>query len=119
MSVVALAALPAGAVGTERLYLSGTGRDDTREWEFRIEQGRRSGEGWTTIPVPSQWELEGFGTYRYGRHDGSGGETGHYRVRFEVPPEWRDRRIRLVFGGVEARLWARSTGAGSPASPMT
>ena len=112
---VALAA-PMAAVETERIYLSGTGYGDTREWEFRIEDGRRADEGWTTIPVPSQWELEGFGTYRYGRHDGSGGETGHYRHRFEAPPEWRGRRVRLVFGGVMTDTEARLNGL--PVGPV-
>lgn len=107
---------PLAAVENERVYLSGTGYGDTREWEFRIEDGRRASEGWTTIPVPSQWELEGFGAYRYGRHDGSGGETGHYRHQFEAPPEWRGRRVRLVFGGVMTDTEARLNG--TPVGPV-
>src|SRR5690554_7751267 len=50
---------------TQRVYLSGTGNDDTVAWEFYCTDGRRSGE-WTTINVPSCWEQEGFGTYNYG-----------------------------------------------------
>ena len=49
-----LAALPRvslAAAETERLYLSGTGYGDTVEWEFRIEDGRRADEGWTTISM--------------------------------------------------------------------
>jgi len=50
----ALAAAPAfGGVGSERLYLSGTGYGDAVEWEFFCTEGRRSGV-WTAIPVPSQ-----------------------------------------------------------------
>jgi hypothetical protein len=50
----------------ERIYLSGKGLGDTVEWEFFCSEGRRSGS-WQTIRVPSQWELEGFGDYCYGR----------------------------------------------------
>ena len=59
--------LPVLAQQTEIIYLSGTDADNTVEWEFYCTDGRRSGE-WTTIPVPSNWELQGFGTYNYG-HD--------------------------------------------------
>ena len=50
---------------TETMYLSGTGSDNTVDWEFFVTDGRKSGE-WTTIPVPSNWEQFGFGTYNYG-----------------------------------------------------
>ncbi len=53
------------ATETERHYLSGSGLGDTVEWQFRISDGRRSGS-WSKIAVPSQWQLEGFGTYAYG-----------------------------------------------------
>ena len=47
-------------VETQTLYLSGTGSDDAVEWEFFCTAGAGSGE-WTTIPVPSCWECQGFG----------------------------------------------------------
>ncbi len=86
---------------TEVRYLSGTGADHRVEWEFHCDKGRNSGR-WTTIPVPSCWEQEGFGSYNYG-HDDFGtrlNEQGRYRHRFTVPEAWRDREIRLVFEGV-------------------
>ena len=52
-----LAAYPAPA--SEIQFLSGTGMDDTVEWEFRCSEGRNCGD-WTTIPVPSNWALQGF-----------------------------------------------------------
>jgi hypothetical protein len=52
---------------TEIVYLSGTDAANTVDWEFFCTDGRNSGE-WKTIPVPSNWELQGFGTYNYG-HD--------------------------------------------------
>ena len=50
---------------TERQYLSGTGLGSTVTWQFRVSEGRNSGR-WSKIEVPSQWELQGFGTYQYG-----------------------------------------------------
>ena len=62
-----LFAARAATVETEGLYLSGTGADNTVAWDFFCTGGRNSGF-WTAIPVPSCWELQGFGTYNYG-HD--------------------------------------------------
>jgi hypothetical protein len=83
---------------TETRYLSGTGKDDTVPWEFMVSAGRRAGE-WKTIPVPSNWELHGFGTYSYGQEKDKPFEEGHYRHHFDVPAAWRDRRLFLVFEG--------------------
>ena len=83
---------------TEYCYLPGTGKDDAVEWDFFCMGGRKSGE-WSKIPVPSQWELHGFGDYDYGmdkQHD----ETGKYRRMFSVLPQWKSKRIRIVFEGV-------------------
>jgi hypothetical protein len=40
---------------TKTIYLSGTGFDQTVEWEFYCSDGKKSG-AWTTIEVPSCWE---------------------------------------------------------------
>ena len=40
-------------------YLSGKGKDDPVKWEFYCTAGQNSGR-WTTIDVPSNWELQGF-----------------------------------------------------------
>ena len=84
---------------TERRYLSGRGPADAVPWEFTVTGGRRAGEA-TTIPVPSQWEQQGFGTYNYGQDQDKAAEHGLYRTRFPVPAEWRGRRIQIVFDGV-------------------
>lgn len=98
---------------TERLWLSGAGPGSAVAWEFRISAGRGAGR-WTTIGVPSQWELAGFGTFAYGFEEEGSHEEGHYRRRFEVPESWAERRIRLVFEGVmtdcEVRLNGRPAG---------
>lgn len=88
---------------TEIVYLSGTDAANTVDWEFYCTDGRNSGE-WATIPVPSNWELQGFGTYNYG-HDWRdenkklGKEHGLYRYEFEIPREWRGKTVKIVFDG--------------------
>jgi hypothetical protein len=98
---------------TERRYLSGHGPADAVPWDFQVTGGRRAGEK-TTIPVPSQWEQHGFGTYNYGQDDNRSSEHGLYRTRFHIPSEWQGRRINLVFDGsmtdTEATLNGRKVG---------
>jgi hypothetical protein len=106
---------PVRATETERLYLSGTGPHDAVEWEFSIDRGRRAGD-WTTIPVPSQWELQGFGEFAYGMDDEVRAEVGSYRTRFAVPGSLQGRRIDLVFEGAMTDVRATLNGklAGPP-----
>jgi beta-galactosidase/beta-glucuronidase len=94
-------------------YLSGKGYDDAVEWEFFCTEGRNSGK-WTTIQVPSCWELQGFGTYQYGisfygkaNPPGIASEQGKYKYRFQLPAEWEGRTIRIVFDGVMTDCEAR------------
>src|SRR5882724_8713078 len=82
---------------TERLYLSGKDRADAVSWEFRCSAGAKAAV-WTTIPVPSNWEMHGFGTLSYGSLTPS--EKGEYKHHFVVPSSWTGRRISLVFEGV-------------------
>lgn len=88
----------------ERIYLSGTGIDDTKTWEFRCMGGQNSG-AWKKIQVPCNWELQGFGDYTYGRWYTVRGarpsdEEGTYRHRFDVPKKWNGQRVLLWFDGV-------------------
>ena len=85
---------------TEIQFLSGTGSDKTVDWDFFCTEGRNSGK-WTKIPVPSNWELQGFGTYNYG-HDKDqerGKEMGLYKYEFQVPKEWKNKQVNIVFDG--------------------
>jgi len=84
---------------TEVLRLSGQGKDDPTPWEFFCTAGRNSGR-WTTIGVPSNWELQGFGTYNYGHDKNKGDEQGRYRRTFTVPQGWAEKRVFIVFDGV-------------------
>ncbi len=94
--------LPLGlyAQKTEVHYLSGTGCDHTVDWQFFCTGGRNSGK-WTTIPVPSNWELQGFGTYNYGNnnHVERGKEKGLYKYEFKVPDNWKNKQVDIVFEG--------------------
>ena len=102
---------------TEIQYLSGKGSDDAVKWEFFCTDGNNSGK-WTTIPVPSCWELQGFGTYQYGMSISGrnpaviASEQGRYKYKFKLPKEWEGRIIRIVFDGVmtdcEATINGRS-----------
>lgn len=83
---------------TEIKYLSGTGNDQTVNWEFQCTGGRNSGQ-WTTIPVPSHWEFHGFGKYTYGYEKEDPDEAGLYRHSFTVPAGWKNRRVLIVFDG--------------------
>jgi beta-galactosidase len=84
--------------------------------------------GWKEIPVPSNWEVQGFGTPFY-RNMGytikkdfprlmsepdekytafkERNPVGSYRRDFEIPNEWKDRRIFVTFNGVDCAffLW--------------
>ena len=95
------------------VYLSGTGSDDTIDWDFLCTGGRQSGY-WTTIPVPSNWEVQGFGSYNYGHDRPRSDEKGKYRHQFSIPEGWTDRRIRIVFEGsmtdTEVRINGQTAG---------
>jgi hypothetical protein len=88
---------------TQIVYLSGTDATHTVEWDFFCTDGRNSGK-WSKIPVPSNWELQGFGTYNYG-HDWRnkdkklGQEHGLYKHEFEVPSNWKGKTVNIVFDG--------------------
>src|SRR5450432_185512 len=77
----------ADAPQTQRQYLSGIDKDHTQAWQFFCDAGQNSGK-WTTIAVPSNWELQGFGIYGYGRVMPAGGWPrvhGIYKRTFTTP----------------------------------
>jgi hypothetical protein len=109
-------ATPAAAQETIRQYLSGRDAESPVAWEFFCSQGRNSGF-WTNIAVPSCWETQGFGAFRYGHEDKNFEPIEcHYRHRFAVPAEWRGRRVFLVFDGVmtDAAVKINGQEAGPP-----
>ena len=78
-------------------YLSGTDKDHTILWDFYCTAGRKSGE-WSKIPVPSNWELQGFGTYNYGHDKDKGTEQGRYKHEFTTGPNL-GKKVFIVFEG--------------------
>lgn len=99
-----LCATVTNAQNTKTLYLSGTGLGNTVTWDFYCSEGMNSGK-WSKIEVPSQWELQGFGEYTFGRFYLVKGakpsdETGLYRYKFKVPADWKDKQVSIVFEGV-------------------
>lgn len=88
---------------TEKQYLSGTGLGNTVTWDFYCSGGQNS-QKWSKIEVPSQWELQGFGEYTYGRWYKKPGvepskEIGTYKYAFKVPKNWNDKQISIIFEG--------------------
>ena len=79
-------------------YLSGTDKDHTVDWDFYCTKGSNSGK-WTTIPVPSCWELQGFGVYNYGREKNKSDEKGVYRYHFTADKNWKNQQVNIVFDG--------------------
>ena len=102
------------ATETEIQFLSGHGKDDAVPWKFFCTSGANSGY-WTNLPVPSQWDVKGFGTLNYHKDlTNAWTERGFYEHEFPVPPAWSGKRIFLVFDGVmtdtDAKLNGQSVG---------
>jgi beta-galactosidase len=72
--------------------------------------------GWDTLPVPSNWEIEGHGLRIYTnskypfKKDIPNAPTewnpvGSYRRTFEVPGDWDGRETYIVFDGVQSAFY--------------
>lgn len=100
--LVLLLASVGRAAETQIQYLSGLGKDDPVKWEFKSDKGQNAGK-WSTIGVPSNWELQGFGIYTYGRVKPTGGWPrvhGVYKRSFTTPATWRKKAVFIKFEGV-------------------
>ncbi|WP_425234530.1 glycoside hydrolase family 2 TIM barrel-domain containing protein [Ulvibacterium sp.] len=104
--------------GYKRVYLSGKDASETVNWDFKVTDGANSGV-WSKLPVPSNWELHGFGTYNYG-HDHRnenrklGKEHGLYQHKFQIPTQWKGKTIHIVFDGsmTDTKVTINSRSAG-------
>lgn len=80
--------------------------------------------GWDTIPVPSNWEIQGYGIPIYLNHPYEwttnpqppaiphvDNPTGSYITTFEIPPDWSDRKVILHFGAVKSAMYVWMNGA--------
>ncbi|MEK7780596.1 MAG: glycoside hydrolase family 2 TIM barrel-domain containing protein [Verrucomicrobiota bacterium] len=100
----------AAADETQRVYLSGHGKDDAVPWRFMCTTGALSGF-WTNIPVPSNWDVTGFGHLTYKKdYSNSITECGLYEKDFTAPKKWKDQRVFLVFEGAMTDTSAKLNG---------
>jgi len=92
---------------------------------------------WPTIPVPSHWELEGYGNPIYApahypkalntnkgqapRIDPDNNPVGSYRREFLLPTDWTGGEIFVRFGGVSSAfyLWVNGKKIGYSQGAMT
>ena len=94
--LMALSANSLRAQQTVIQYLSGTDKDHTVQWDFMCTKGRKSGK-WSTIAVPSCWEMQGFGSYNYSSDKVNPDEQGLYKHNFKVLPQQKGKKIFIVF----------------------
>ncbi len=99
---------------TEVQYLSGLDKDHTVQWDFFCTNGRNSGN-WSRIAVPSNWELQGFGSYLYGKTNMTVNEKGLYKYEFAVSTNWKRKKVYIIFEGsmtdTEVKINGKSAGA--------
>src|SRR4051794_23842564 len=96
------------------------------DWAFRLSERADApadfaapefdDSGWATLPVPSHWQLHGYGAPAYTNvlypfpvdppYVPDENPTGDYRRRFEVPADWEGRDAVLRFEGVDSCLCA-------------
>jgi hypothetical protein len=108
--LTALVPFTTTALDTERQYLSGRGKDDAVPWRFLCTTGALSGF-WTNLPVPSHWDMHGFGHLHYKKdYTNAMDEKGLYELDFTVPTNWSGRRVFVVFEGVMTDTSARLNG---------
>jgi beta-galactosidase len=90
---------------------------------------------WNDIPVPSNWQLHGYGTPHYVATGSPKGvrkknppnidpeynEVGSYRRTFTIPGEWQGRRTFIHFAGVKSAfyLWINGQRVGYSQGSMT
>ena len=97
------------------------------EWQFKIKSrpdqatwAELSADGWSSIAVPGNWTMQGFGQPHYTNvqmpfpneppHVPEENPTGIYRRTFTLPQDWPGRRIVLHFGGCEGMLYVYVNG---------
>ncbi|MES2329702.1 MAG: glycoside hydrolase family 2 TIM barrel-domain containing protein [Bacteroidota bacterium] len=76
---------------------------------------------WKTIPVPGNWELNGFGipiytniVYPFPKNppfiDHAFAPVGTYRRTFSIPAEWANKNVVLYFGSVTGAMYVYVNG---------
>jgi len=92
-------------------------------------------DAWSTIPVPSNWQLHGYGRpiyinqpYPFAPENPEPpnipdhyNPVGSYRTTFTVPSEWKGRQVFLHFAGVKSAfyIWVNGEAVGYSQGSMT
>jgi beta-galactosidase len=121
----------AGARGRWRFHYVSKPADRPRDFQ-RVDFDDR---GWAEIPVPSDWQLEGYDKPIYlntrypwapenpdpPRIPPEYDPVGSYRTTFEVPAGWTGRRVFLHFAGVKSAfyVWVNGQWVGYSEDSMT
>lgn len=84
--------------------------DQYKKRDLKFYSTDLNDKDWKNIPVPSNWELEGFGTpiytnivYPFPKNPpfvGENNPVGTYRMHFKVPKNWDNREVLLHFGSI-------------------
>ncbi len=83
--------------------------------------GAYDDSSWRVLDLPHDWSIEG----AFGRDNpaGTGGGalptgTGWYRKTFDVPEDWKDKVVRIEFGGVyrNSEVWINGHSLGRRAN---
>nr|WP_042196090.1 glycoside hydrolase family 2 TIM barrel-domain containing protein [Kibdelosporangium sp. MJ126-NF4]CEL22396.1 Beta-galactosidase [Kibdelosporangium sp. MJ126-NF4] len=89
-----------------------------------IEQDTFDDSAWSTVAVPSNWQMHGFGTPAYTNvqypfpidppYVPSDNPTGDYRLTFDLPATWLSQPAVLRFDGIDScgRVWLNGTELG-------
>jgi len=97
------------------------------EWQFKIKprpqaitESDFTNEGWSSIQVPGNWTMQGYGKPHYTNvimpfpqvppHVPEENPTGIYQRTFTVADSWQGRRVVLHFGGCEGVLYVALNG---------
>ncbi|KAL9233819.1 hypothetical protein vseg_008766 [Gypsophila vaccaria] len=104
-------------------------------WKFNLASGPSSvpsnfyhsdfhDDAWGTVPVPLNWEMHGYGQPIYTNTEypfpvnppnvPAENPTGCYRTSFQIPDEWKGRRILLHFEAVDSafHVWVNGVPVG-------
>lgn len=117
-------------------YASPWVRDLNGDWEFCLVRNPTESphgfwkldyltSGWGVIPVPSNWNMQGYDKPIYTNVQmpipntppnvpKDDNPTGLYRTKFDIPRDWHGRTIVLSFGGVDSAfyLWVNGQEVG-------
>ena len=98
--------------------------EDFRDLPEGFENPSFDDSSWKPFDVPSNWEINGYGTPIYINSpfewspDSGGKEPsfpekipgGQYRVKFTVPSNWAGRQVFIQFGGMKSCAWVYVNG---------